>query len=430
MDSVTKQSLISCEECGLVVAIPEVKEGQKVQCPRCAHTLLQVIEKPFQRPVAYVIACIVMLTLSISFSFMSFSVEGFSQNIGLLDAVKMLDQFKNSALALLLLVTVIILPAIYLFVVLYLYFQSTRVSQISFQTMNHIRILCKLLFRVEPWLMVDVFLVGVLVSLVKIASLADIGLGNSFWAFCIYSLLLVKCVSLVNRSWLWSQFYPIEAIDGVRVGDTHLSNTHTVCHVCHQVNERITEAHESCIRCKSTLHDYDPQQNLHKVWALLITAAIFYIPANLYPIMYTVSLGNEAPSTIIGGVIMLWHHGSYPIAMIIFFASVFIPLIKMFALSWLFITTKKASRLSERSSLQWQKIYRLTEVIGRWSMIDIFVVAILVALVQLQNLMTIYPGPGALSFAAVVVFTMLSAMKFDSRMLWQTAKVEPINGKF
>ena len=419
MGNVTKKTLIPCEECGLVVAIPNIQEGEKVQCPRCNHTLIQVIKQPFQRPIAYVVACLIMLLLSISFPFMSFSVEGLSQEIGLLHAVKMLDQFQNSALAILLLATVLILPALYLSFVLYLYIQSSRVKQLSQQQIEHIRIFCKILFRVEPWLMVDVFLVGVLVSLVKIAALADIGLGNSFWAFCLYTLLLVKCVSLVDRSWLWNQFIPIVSIAGVKAGDTHLSGNHTVCHVCHQINELESGHAKYCIRCQSKLHPYDLEHNLNKVWALLITAAIFYIPANLYPIMYTVSLGNREPSTIMGGVILLWQHGSYPVAMIIFFASVFIPMVKMFALSWLFLAAKRAANIPEKSSMQWQKIYRLTEIIGRWSMIDIFVVAILVALVQLQNLMAIYPGPAALSFAAVVVFTMLSAMKFDSRILWQ-----------
>lgn len=430
MPNITDKSLIPCEECGLIVAIPLIDEGEKVQCPRCKHTLTQIIHHPYQRPIAYIIACLIMLMLSLCFPFMSFSVEGLSQEIGLLHSVKMLDQFQNSALALLLLCTVIVLPAIYLCFMLYLYIQSLRVAQLSVRQIDRIRRVCKIVFIVKPWLMVDVFLVGVLVSLVKISALADIGLGYSFWAFCIYTVLLVKCVSLVDRNWLWNQFIPSVSIEGVKAGDTCLSGNHSVCHVCEQINPPISEQNSVCLRCKSKLHHDNFKHNLQTSWALLISAAIFYIPANLYPIMYTVSLGNRGPSTIMEGVILLWHHGSYPIAMIIFFASVFIPLAKMFALSWLFISAKRASAFPNGASMQWQKVYRLTEVIGRWSMIDIFVVAILVALVQLQNLMAIYPGPAALSFAAVVVFTMLSAMKFDSRVLWQNIKNNPINGSY
>ncbi|WP_413701759.1 PqiA/YebS family transporter subunit [Psychromonas sp. KJ10-10] len=332
----------------------------------------------------------------------------------------MLDEFQNSLLAFLLLGTVIILPTIYISVMLILYFTAYR-YRLHFLTAlvnKTIKSLCKLLFFVEPWLMVDVFLLGVLVSLIKIASLADITLGYSFYAYCIYTVLVVKCVSLVDKSWLWDQFIPAKPIEKNYEGDTHHSKSHLSCHVCHQVNAGAKASQDNCIRCDSPLHHFDMHANLQKVWALLITACIFYLPANLYPMMYTVSLGSSQPSTIMEGVILLWHLGSYPVALVIFIASVFIPLVKMIALAWLFITAKRVSNLSEKDAIKKLKIYRMTEFIGRWSMIDIFVVAILVALVQLQNLMAIYPGPATLSFATVVIFTMLSAMLFDSRMLW------------
>lgn len=413
-----KQLLIACEECGLVVEVPELQEGEKALCPRCQHTLMKIIKQPFQRPVAYAIACLVMLLLSLCFPFMSFGAAGLSQEIYLLNAAQMLDQFQNSALAALLLLTVIVLPTIYLTFMLYLYIRSSRVKELSSRQLYHIRQLGKILFRVKPWLMVDVFLIGVLISLIKIASLADISLGYSFWAFCLYTVLLVKCVSLIDRSWLWELFIPAQSIAAVKPGDTHLAGNHVSCHICHQINMPISTDNSHCIRCHSRLHNYHPQQSLHKAWSLLISAMIFYIPANLYPIMYTVSLGSSEPSTIMGGVILLWGYGSYPVAMVIFFASVFIPLAKIFSLVWLFASAKRSLIIPQGESMQRQKLYRLTELIGRWSMIDIFVVAILVALVQLHKLMAIYPGPAALSFAVVVIFTMLAAMKFDSRILW------------
>ncbi|GEM77151.1 hypothetical protein VSA01S_32630 [Vibrio sagamiensis NBRC 104589] len=135
--------------------------------------------------------------------------------------------------------------------------------------------------------------------------------------------------------------------------------------------------------------------------------------------MYTVSLGYSQGSTILEGVILLWQLKSYPVAAVIFFASIFIPMAKMLTLSWLYYNAQRTSYLIPEESLSRLKIYRITELIGRWSMIDIFVVAILVALVQLQNFMAIFPGPAALSFAAVVILTMLSAMTFDPRILWQ-----------
>ncbi|ELA9310541.1 paraquat-inducible protein A [Vibrio parahaemolyticus] len=420
------RQLISCEECGLVVRIPEIEQGQKAQCPRCSHSLTKINAKPYQSVIAVSSACLIMLVLSISFPFMSFSVQGLSQEITLLHAAKMLAEFQNALLGALLLATVVVLPAIYVGLILFLHLEALKVRNHppSKKQQRMAKILCRILFRVEPWLMVDVFLIGVLVSLIKIASLADIGMGSSFWAFCVYTILVVKCISMVDKSWLWGHFIPAIELPSVKEGDTHHNHNHIGCHTCHQLNPIEDKKHQRCIRCYSRLNEYNPSENLQKAWALLFASVIFYIPANLYPMMYTVSLGHSEGSTIMEGVILLWHLGSYPIAMVIFFASVFIPMAKMLALAWLYYNAQKAQYLPPEESISRLKIYRLTEFIGRWSMIDIFVVAILVALVQLQNLMAIYPGPAALSFAAVVIFTMLSAMIFDSRLLWQLPQSE------
>jgi len=415
--------MIACEECGLVVALPEISDGQKAHCPRCQHILIRQISMPFERPFAYGTACLIMLLLSVSFPFMSFTVQGATQTTTLLHAIEMLTYFENSLLALLLLLTIVVLPAAYIIAVLYLYRKAARHRHIdgTSQEMRLCKRLLRGIIRIEPWLMVDVFLIGVLVSLVKIASLADVGLGISFWAFCAYTMLVVKCVSIIDRTWLWQQFIPLQKLDGVKAGDSHISANHVNCHSCSQLNPIPETAHAKCSRCESALHHYNPNQSLQRAWAFLITAMVFYIPANLYPIMYTVSMGNREGSTILGGVVLLWKLKSYPIAMIIFIASIAIPLAKVFSLIWLFISARRSNQRSAQQAIKQLRLYRLTELIGRWSMIDIFVVAILVALVQLQNLMAIFPGPGALSFAVVVIFTMLSAMTFDPRVFWSSS---------
>ncbi|MET2897735.1 paraquat-inducible protein A [Vibrio rotiferianus] len=420
------RQLIACEECGLVVHIPDIEQGQKAKCPRCEHALTKVNTKPYQSVIAISVACLIMLVLSVSFPFMSFSVQGLSQEITLMHAAKMLAEFHNALLGALLLATVVVLPAIYVGLILFLHLEALKSLKhpIGKKQVRMAKTLCRILFRVEPWLMVDVFLIGVLVSLIKIASLADIGMGSSFWAFCVYTVLVVKCISMVDKSWLWGHFIPVIKLAGVKEGDTHHSENHIGCHTCHQLNPIEDKKYQKCIRCQSPVHKYDPINNLQKAWALLFASIIFYIPANLYPMMYTVSLGHSEGSTIMEGIVLLWQLGSYPIAAVIFFASVFIPMAKMLALAWLYYNAQKAQYLPPEESISRLKIYRITEFIGRWSMIDIFVVAILVALVQLQNLMAIYPGPAALSFAAVVIFTMLSAMIFDSRLLWQKPQNE------
>ncbi|MEF1205236.1 paraquat-inducible protein A [Photobacterium damselae] len=418
--------LIACEECGLVVDIPDIKDGQKATCPRCGHTLLKKINNPYHKPIAYGIACLIMLVLSVSFPFMSFSVQGLTHEITLANAAEMLRHFDNGILSALFMGFVLVLPAFYVLAIMYLNYQAAKIHQGHYDVKNieTIKSLCRIIFKIEPWTMVDVFLIGVLVSLVKIAALADVGLGSSFWAFCAYTILFVKCVSLIDRTWLWDQFIPMTHIAGVKPGDDHSTHNHVACHTCNQLNPMPTTKHAKCLRCDSRLHVFDPRMNLQRAWAFLIASIVFYIPANLYPMMYTVSLGQKDGSTIMGGVALLWHLGSYPVAAVIFFASIMIPMAKMFALMWLYYSASKKPDCSQRDAIQHLKLYRITELIGRWSMIDIFVVSILVALVQLQNLMAILPGPAALSFAAVVVFTMLSAMTFDPRVFWSNTDLK------
>jgi paraquat-inducible protein A len=149
--------------------------------------------------------------------------------------------------------------------------------------------------------------------------------------------------------------------------------------------------------------------------AFMLAAVALYIPANFLPMMTMVELGTVTSNTIVGGIIYFWKGGAYPIALVILTASIVIPLLKIVAISWLCLA---ASGKLHPSPAMLGKMYWFTELLGRWSMVDIFVVGILVALVQLGNYMTVTPGPGALAFGGVVVLTMFAAMSFDPRLLW------------
>lgn len=169
-----------------------------------------------------------------------------------------------------------------------------------------------------------------------------------------------------------------------------------------------------CPRCHSTLH-LRKSNSIQRTLALLIAASALYIPANILPIMVVAEFGDVLASTILEGVAIFWRKGDYPIALVIFIASILIPVLKIIALFWL---CAAASGKVHPSPAALGRVYWITELVGRWSMVDVFVVAVLVALVQLGALMTITPGPAALAFAGVVVFTMFAAMSFDPRLLW------------
>lgn len=187
-----------------------------------------------------------------------------------------------------------------------------------------------------------------------------------------------------------------------------------ICHLCHKL---AANTHLRCPRCGTALHGRIPD-SLHRTLALVITAAVLYIPANVLPIMTTTQLGQSFDNTILGGVVLLIKLGSYPIAAVIFIASVVVPLGKLIALVLLCWTVARGHVSGQRERVM---IYRLLVVLGRWSMIDVFVVATLVALIQLGGLLSIQPGSAALAYTGVVITTMLAAERFDPRLIWDQA---------
>ena len=189
------------------------------------------------------------------------------------------------------------------------------------------------------------------------------------------------------------------------------------CHACHQLSQaRHLAAHcyAVCSRCGASLHVRKPN-SLARTWALTLTAFILYIPANVFPVMTVISFGKGEPDTILSGVMHLLAGGMWPLALLVFFASIMVPVAKLIMLVLLLLSVHYKSRWRPRDRTV---LYRITEAVGRWSMIDIFMISILVALVKLEAVATIEPGAGAISFAAVVVLTMFAAMSFDPRLIW------------
>ena len=193
------------------------------------------------------------------------------------------------------------------------------------------------------------------------------------------------------------------------------------CHACHLLSRMPkTPAHGTayCPRCGEELHQRKPN-SLMRTWALVLAAIIFYIPANVLPMTITSALGTVQADTIMSGVIYFMQHGSWEIALVIFTASVFVPFLKFVILIYLLLSIhfKSIKRPKDRT-----RLYRFTEAIGRWSMLDIYVVTILVALVKLGFLADIEAGPAALYFALVVVTTMIAAESFDPRLIWDVVE--------
>ncbi|MFI8377051.1 paraquat-inducible protein A [Pseudomonas helleri] len=191
------------------------------------------------------------------------------------------------------------------------------------------------------------------------------------------------------------------------------------CTECHELNRQDPETDEqTCTRCGALVHARRPD-SLMRTWALLLTSAILYIPANLLPIMTINSLGQGSPSTIMAGVIELMQHGMIPIAAVVFIASILVPTFKLVGIALLLYSVQRHQPLSARQRII---MYRFIEFIGRWSMLDIFVIAILVAVVNFGRIASVEANLGAVAFASVVVLTMLAAVTFDPRLIWDNTE--------
>ena len=187
-------------------------------------------------------------------------------------------------------------------------------------------------------------------------------------------------------------------------------------HVCRATVRAAAEDESFCPRCEAPLHVRRPQ-SLHTTAALVATAALLYIPANALPVMETHTLFGDEDDTIMSGVISLAQQGSWPIALLVFFASIVVPLLKLVAMGDILFAIW---RNRVRQPLQRSRLFRLVEFVGRWSMLDVFAMSLLVSLVQIQSLAIVRIRPGAIAFAAVVALTMLAAQLFDERLLWDT----------
>jgi paraquat-inducible protein A len=278
--------------------------------------------------------------------------------------------------------------------------------------------------RLRAWAMVEVYLLGVFVAYVKLVDMVHIDVGYAVFALVGLMIAMVAADATLDRQAVWEEMErrgitqhppaPTAASTTMQAGRRR---TFLACETCEKVAVAEGAGPHECRRCGSLLHDRKPR-GIARCWALLIAAAVLYIPANVYPVLTVVQMGSGMPSTILGGVEELVAAKMYPLAAIVFIASIMVPMLKLLGLAILLVMTQfsRDERLVDRV-----RLYRIIAVIGRWSMIDIFMESILVALVQFGAIVTIEPGVGAVAFAGVVILTIFAAEAFDPRVMWDAA---------
>ncbi len=401
-----KNRLTACPECGRVQYVPNVMCGESARCGRCGAVLARNTRDTVEPVLALTLAGLILFVIANTWPFLSLELKGLVRETTLTTGIIGLYAQGMTWLALLVSMTCLVFPLVQLLGLIYLllpiWLTGTPAPYTApvYRCLGHLR----------PWSMTEVFMLAILVAMIKLAKMAAIVPGPSIWAFAALILVLTTAFSLLNPEDVW-QHLPIKR------GDADISETRhfTVCHSCHLTCQIPPgKAPFFCPRCGGRIHGIKPY-SLQRTWALVIAAIVFYIPANLYPVTVSGMLGQRQADTIISGVILFLLSGSWHIALIIFVASVVIPLIKLMILIYLLFSVQFKSRWRPHDRT---RLYRFTEAVGRWSMVDVYVVTVLVALVKLAPLASVDAGPGAIYFAGVVVITMFAAQSFDPRLIW------------
>jgi paraquat-inducible protein A len=416
---VTRTELIACPECDLLQRAAPVPANGVLHCCRCEAELSRNRPGGLERAMALSMGAVVLLAISNLYPIVGLSVSGTLVQTTLGGAVRMLFQSGMWPIAVLVLVTTIVMPIMQTACMLWILL-PLRLGHKPW----HATLVLRLCHQAQSWGMTEVLILGLLVALVKLSHIAAVVPGVALWSFGALMLVLAAANSAFDPHALWERFSSVHAasssiphIDGpVASGTVTAARCGLMlCNECGLLTRAPTHGYEvACPRCGATMHSRKPAA-ISRTWALLISAMVLYIPANALPVMYTSSLFGAQNDTILSGVVYLWTSGSWPLSIVVFIASIAVPMLKIIALSYLVLSTQFHSSAAPGRRT---RIYRVVEFVGRWSMLDIYVITVLVALVQFKALATIQAGPAAIAFGAVVVLTMFAAMSFDPRLIW------------
>ncbi|MFM0302219.1 paraquat-inducible protein A [Paraburkholderia sediminicola] len=414
--------LIACHECDLLQWKAPLFERGTARCQRCGAALYRSLPATYDRALAFTLAAGMLFVIANCFPIIGLWVNGVLVETTLFEAVSSLYADGMWPVAGLVLVTTILMPALNIAAVIYLLL-PLHIGGLP----QRPEIVLRVLRHVAPWGMIEVLMLAMLVALVKLQHFATVVPGIAIWTFGAVMVLLAAAAVSFNPRDIWAR---IESVPGVVASHALKASADVataaraglfVCHDCGLLSKPLGHVRGGiCPRCGAVLHLRKPN-SLARTWAFLLAAIVLYIPAVLLPVMVTSTLFSAQSDTILSGVVFLWTSGSWVLATIVFIASIVVPMLKILSLAYLAWSTQlRSSRMPRKRT----RIYRCVELVGRWSMLDIYVITILVALVQFGSVATIDAGPGAIAFGAVVVLTMFAALSFDPRLIWDAVELD------
>jgi len=403
------EEIIACHECDHLYYYELIPVGAKANCHHCGLLLYQHVPDSLIRSLALYFTVLILFIIANVFPFLSLELGGRVIENVLFSSAWAMYEMGMGQLGVLIFLTSILFPLIVIIGMLYLLIPARFGFVAPFMGQVY-----RIVDAFLPWSMVGVFMLGVLIAIVKLQDLANVITGPALIALALLLVVYTAARANFDPHVLWS----LSKHSSLDLSSDDIANNKILnCHTCGFLS-LYTDEHQHCPRCTSPLH-HRKQNSIETTWALLVAALVLLIPANVYPVMTVIRFGQGEPNTIMSGILHLIDSGMWGLAMIVFVASIVVPVMKLIILSFLLISVQKKSiwRPRDRTLL-----YRITEVVGAWSMVDIFLVGLLSALVSLDALSTIRPGIGAIFFAGVVVITIFAAQSFDPRLIWDNVK--------
>src|SRR5215469_546878 len=399
---------VACPDCGLMQIMPPQSPASVTECSRCGRVLAGSATGRVDAPLAWSIAALLLLLPALVTPLMTVSTYGAMRTSWAPSAVSGMWSDGFESLAALVAVFAIALPGLFLGLLIWV------LGSLHLGRPGSLGPVFRWVKELRPWVMVEVYLVGCFVaySRLKVVAAVDVGVGG--WLLIAATLALLLALTQLDERTVWRALEPHGFAD-VNAG------TGIACSVCDLICARDSSGKQHCERCGARLHVRKPG-SVRRTAALVAAGYILYVPANVLPVLSIVRFGREDDNTILSGVVELIQNDLWPLAVIVFAASIVLPLLKLCGLTWMLIATRARS---PALLLPRTRFYRMIDVVGRWSNIDVFMVSILVAILQFGALTSVHAGRGLIAFAAVVIITMIATEAFDCRLMWDASREPP-----
>ncbi|USD66521.1 paraquat-inducible protein A [Vibrio sp. SCSIO 43136] len=395
-DSSSEKQTRLCPGCELAVDIVDLKRGSSAYCPRCNSHLYQSRDHSLNGNLALALTCLLLFIPSHFFPFITIRLFGVTIPATILDGPAILVEEGFMALGILVVFCASLAPfLVCLFVVL----SHVALHQRWFSLLKTSTFFAH---HLKHWVMIDVFLASIAISCFKLQDYSDIFVGWGLMGLIMLQVLSLILISRYNGQQYWEAWQ--------QESNYHFDHKDVHCHMCHLSQPEGSH----CERCHQPLHHRVPN-SMKKTWMYLFAASVAIIPANVIPISILLTNGKRLEDTIFSGVASLVKNGMPGIALIIFVASIVVPVAKILGLAYIMLAIRFKRRIFHKQRMM---IYFAVKWIGKWSMMDLFVISIMLTLVDRGQILDFTPGYGAVAFGIVVIMTMLAAESLDPRLIW------------